>query len=178
MSEITWEKTPILEKRKVAVASSERWKFMLGGVLLIAAVFYLVASGMNTGAQYFITVDELLSNPDYAGQSVRISGAVIGETIVVESEGLTLDFTVVHIPKETGDLARTLHEATLDPRAARLVVHLDNTVKPDLLQNEAQAILTGELGEDGVFYASELLLKCPSRYEESVPDQAISQAAS
>ena len=42
---------------------------------------------------------------------------------------------------------------------------------PDLLQNEAQAILTGQLGADGVFYADELLLKCPTRYEEAVPQQ-------
>ena len=32
---------------------------------------------------------------------------------------------------------------------------------------------TGALGEDGVFYATEILLKCPSRYQESVPDQAV-----
>jgi cytochrome c-type biogenesis protein CcmE len=27
------------------------------------------------------------------------------------------------------------------------------------------------LGEDGVFYADELLLKCPTKYEEAVPEQ-------
>jgi cytochrome c-type biogenesis protein CcmE len=27
------------------------------------------------------------------------------------------------------------------------------------------------LGEDGVFYADELLLKCPTKYEEVVPEQ-------
>ncbi len=43
---------------------------------------------------------------------------------------------------------------------------------PDLLQNEAQAIMTGKIGEDGVFYASELLLKCPTKYEEAVPEQS------
>ena len=43
---------------------------------------------------------------------------------------------------------------------------------PDLLKNEAQAIMTGRMGEDGVFYAEELLLKCPTRYEEAVPEQA------
>jgi len=32
--------------------------------------------------------------------------------------------------------------------------------------------MTGRMGEDGVFYADELLLKCPSRYEEGVPSQA------
>jgi cytochrome c-type biogenesis protein CcmE len=28
------------------------------------------------------------------------------------------------------------------------------------------------MGEDGIFYADELLLKCPTRYEEAVPVQA------
>jgi cytochrome c-type biogenesis protein CcmE len=41
-----------------------------------------------------------------------------------------------------------------------------------MLKDEAQAIITGHLGEDGVFHADELLLKCPSHYEDAVPDQA------
>jgi cytochrome c-type biogenesis protein CcmE len=48
---------------------------------------------------------------------------------------------------------------------------------PDLLQNEAQAILSGYLGEDGIFHANELLLKCPSRFEEALPDQSIAGEA-
>ena len=41
---------------------------------------------------------------------------------------------------------------------------------PDLLQHEAQAILTGAIDGDGLFTASELLLKCPSRFEEESPE--------
>jgi cytochrome c-type biogenesis protein CcmE len=44
--------------------------------------------------------------------------------------------------------------------------------KPDLLRNEAQAIMTGRIGPDGVFHADELLLKCPSRYSDEVPSQS------
>jgi cytochrome c-type biogenesis protein CcmE len=44
--------------------------------------------------------------------------------------------------------------------------------KPDLLQHEAQAIMTGRLGEDGKFFADELLLKCPTKYEDAVPEQS------
>jgi cytochrome c-type biogenesis protein CcmE len=43
--------------------------------------------------------------------------------------------------------------------------------KPDLLKDEAQAILTGKVGADGIFYASELLLKCPTKYQAAVPTQ-------
>ena len=64
-----------------------------------------------------------------------------------------------------------LHAATVDPNRKRMdVVYVGP--KPDLLRNEAQAIMTGKIGEDGVFHADELLLKCPTKYEESIPDQA------
>jgi cytochrome c-type biogenesis protein CcmE len=47
-----------------------------------------------------------------------------------------------------------------------------NGPRPDLLKHEAQAIMTGKLDENGVFHAEELLLKCPTRYEEALPAQA------
>ncbi len=163
------------EKPRVAAAPpkprSEYLKFLVGGVLMLGAVIYLIVSGTTSGAQYFISIDELLKNPDYAGKTVRMSGAVVGDTIHYDSGTLTLDFEIANIPVVTTDLARTLHEAVLSTTAPRLKIHLDNEVMPDLLKNEAQAILTGKLGGDGVFYATELLLKCPSRYQESVPAQ-------
>ena len=64
-----------------------------------------------------------------------------------------------------------LHNAVMDTSLPRLDV-VYNGVQPDLLKNEAQAIMTGRLGEDGKFYASELLLKCPTKYEEAVPEQS------
>jgi cytochrome c-type biogenesis protein CcmE len=173
MAEMTWEKLPTTEKSKFAPGiKTEKLKFVVGGILLLVAVLYLVLSGMDGGTQYFMTIDELVANSDYDGQIVRISGAVIGETIDYDTLTLDLNFTVAHIPKETTNLALTLHEAVLNPTAQRLEIRMVNQVMPDLLQNEAQAILSGKLGEDGIFYASELLLKCPSRYEETVPMQA------
>ncbi len=165
----TWEKPRIVGATRKT--RSEYLKFLIGGVLMLAAVVYLIVSGTSSGARYFITIDDLLNNPDYMGKTVRMSGAVIGSSIVYDSSTLSLDFTVANIPEETDNLALTLHEAVSNPAATRLKIHLDNEVMPDLLQDEAQAIVTGKLGEDGTFYATELLLKCPSRYQESVPNQ-------
>lgn len=112
-----------------------------------------------------------------AGRNVTVSGAVLGDTIVYNpSERLQVTFTVVQIPgdpeevERAGGLARVLHDAVNDPNAPRLEVVYDD-IKPDLLQNEAQAIMRGQLGEDGRFYADEVLLKCPTRYEEELPEQ-------
>lgn len=170
MAEMSWEKPTASTAPKSF--GGERIKFVVGGLLLLGAVVYLMISGTIGGAQYFITVDQLVTSPEYAGQTVRISGAVDGDTIVYDGENLIIDFTIANIPLETTDLALTLHNAVNDPSATRLNVHIEGEVKPDLLQHEAQAILTGTLGADGMFNATELLLKCPSRYEESIPEQA------
>jgi cytochrome c-type biogenesis protein CcmE len=88
-----------------------------------------------------------------------------------------LAFTIAHIPgsnqeiEAQGGLAAVLHQAVIDPKRAQIqAVYVGP--KPDLLRDEAQAIMTGRLGEDGIFYAEELLLKCPTKYEEAIPEQA------
>ena len=174
MAQATWEKSSdAAAQLQRSTTTSSRLKFLIGGLLILAAVGYLIVSGTATGARFFITVDELVNDPAYAGQTVRISGAVKGETIQYAAETLTIQFTISNIPAEFEDLAVALHDAVNDPNATQLAVIVENQVKPDLLQHEAQAILTGSLDENGVFHATELLLKCPSRFEEGGPEQAL-----
>lgn len=155
-------------------------KFIIGGVFILAAVVYLIASSTKASAEYFMTVDELNAEGASAiNKSVRLSGAVIGDSIQYDASTLTLTFEVAHVPGDNaeieaeGGLAAVLHAAVIDPSRSRVKVVYEG-VMPDLLRNEAQAIMTGKLGEDGVFHAEELLLKCPTKYEEAVPDQAAS----
>ncbi len=153
-------------------------KFVIGGVLILGAVVFLIWTSTAASAEYFLTIDELnAKGPDIVDKNLRVSGAVIGDSIQYDAQSLTLTFEVAHVPADNlaieteGGLAEALHQAVLDPSRARMKVVYEG-VMPDLLRNEAQAIMTGHLGTDGVFYADELLLKCPTRYEEAVPDQA------
>lgn len=153
-------------------------KFLLGFLLIMAAVVYLIASSTQASAEYFLTVDELKEKGNDAyGRSLRLSGAVLGDTIQYDSETLTLTFEIAHVTGDNkeieaqGGLAEVLYVAVNDPTRQRVTIVYVGP-KPDLLRNEAQAIVTGKMGEDGVFYAEELLLKCPTRYEEAVPQQA------
>ena len=156
--------------------SSSRMKFIIGGLLIVAAIVYLIYSSTAASAQYFLTVEEVaIKGDEVYDLDLRISGAVIGDTIEYDPQTLTLKFTVAHIPgdndeiEEQGGLATVLHNAVENPGQILEVEH--NGPMPDLLQNEAQAIMTGRMGEDGVFYADELLLKCPTKYDEAVPVQ-------
>ncbi len=154
-----------------------RTKFIIGGVLILAAVGYLIFSSTQASAEYFLTVDELKAqSANVTGKNLRISGAVVGDSIQYDPQTLTLTFEVADVPNDNslidaqGGLAAVLHAAVIDPSRSRIkIVYIGP--KPDLLKNEAQAIMTGQLGSDGVFHADELLLKCPTKYQDAVPNQ-------
>ncbi len=100
----------------------------------------------------------------------------MGESIQYDPASLNLSFVVAQIPgdhkviAEMGGMAKVLADAVADPNAPRITIHYTG-VKPDLLKDEAQAIVTGSLDAEGVFQATELLMKCPSKYESELPDQ-------
>jgi cytochrome c-type biogenesis protein CcmE len=152
-------------------------KFVFAGLLIAGAVAYLIVSSTGSTAHYFVTIEELRDMGDEAiGRNITVAGAVLGDTIVYDSSVPRVTFTVVQVPgdpkevEQAGGLAAVLHAAVGDPHAPRLEIVYED-VKPDLLQHEAQAIVRGRLEQDGRFYADEVLLKCPTRYEEDVPGQ-------
>ncbi|MEQ8672031.1 MAG: cytochrome c maturation protein CcmE [Aggregatilineales bacterium] len=183
MAQAAWEIPQDQQDKKSATLRQlnrrgERMKFMVGGVLIFGSILYLIISGTLTGASFFITVNDVVGDTKYVGETVRISGAVIGETIrytPAEGDGgnSTLTFTISHIPEEFDNLAEALYISVNDANATHLQIYMENEVMPDLLQHEAQAIITGTMRPDGVFEATELLLKCPSRFEEGGSSQSL-----
>jgi len=136
-------------------AGDGRAKFLIGGLLIVAAVIYLIASSTQAAAQYYMTIDELIAK----GESVRdrdlkIAGAIIGDSIEYDAQNLTLRFTMANVPADpdeieaAGGLAEVLHRAVEDESSSRLEVVYIGPM-PDLMRHEAQAIVTGRLGEDG-----------------------------
>ncbi len=171
------EETSVEPPRTDQAKSGGQIKFFIGGFLIVAAILYLIISSTRASAQYFLTIQELQTRGDsILGRDLRISGAVIGSTIQYDPQTLNLSFSVADIPADNkeidaqGGLAEVLHQAVADPNRARIQV-VYNGPKPDLLKDEAQAIMTGRLDQNGVFLASELLLKCPTRYEDALPEQ-------
>ncbi len=135
-------------------------KFLLGGSLIAAAVILLIVTSMASTMQYFLTVTQLRDRgPSMIDQSVRVSGAVIYESTLYEMRNGEphLEFDIVDTEDQIG------RQTPL-----RIVYH---GPKPDLLKPHAQAIVEGKLTADGKFAADNVLLKCPTRYEEQFPDQ-------
>ena len=159
MAQATWT-TEEAEKNK---PKSNRTKFIIGGVLMLAAVIFLVVNAISGNTQLYVTVDEYYSQQAEIGvRDLRISGWVIGDTILytqIDDENSRLEFDI------TDDLA--------DPTRQKIHVLVLNEPIPDLLQHEAQALVEGHV-ENGEFLSNPkgLLLKCPTRYEEADPSEA------
>ena len=135
-------------------------KYLLGLSLIAAAAIFMIVTSMQANAQYFYTVEELRAKePGVVDQQVRISGAVLNQStkFEVRDNQPYLEFAIADAEK-------------IDSQTPLNVVY--NGPKPDLIDEpHAQAIVEGHLGADGKFYADNLLLKCPSRYEDQFPNQ-------
>ena len=133
-------------------------KYLLGLSLVLAAVAVVIINGFANNNSYFMTVSELRGQtPEVQSQNLRISGAVLGDSIHYDVATLHIEFDIVDSSDQIG-VQQPLRIAYDGP-------------KPDLLQADAQAIIEGRLGADGVFHADTLLLKCPTRYQERFPGQ-------
>jgi len=157
MADTTWTTTG---DEALFPAKSNRLKFVVGGVLLVAAIVYLVVNAMSGNTQLYKTVDEYYAEQNQLmGRDLRVAGFVIGDSITftqIDATTSRLEFDIVDDINNPGQ---------------RLHVVAMNEPKPDLLQHEAQALVEGSANETGEFISNPggLLLKCPTRYEELDP---------
>ena len=119
-------------------------KFIFGGAIIVLAVGYLIVSSVGGSTAYYLTVEEVKAKGP-SERTVRVNGNVVGETIEWNAQELMLRFSIADA---SGSLAVIYH----GPR-------------PDMLKGDAEAIVEGRYIEGGSFEASNLLLKCPSKYE-------------
>ncbi|MEZ4593935.1 MAG: cytochrome c maturation protein CcmE [Chloroflexota bacterium] len=157
MADTTWTTTG---EETLFPTKSGRLKFVIGGVLLLAAIVYLVVNAMSGNTQLYKTVDEFYAEQaTLVGRDLRVAGFVIGDSIQftqIDATTSRLEFDIVDDINNPGQ---------------RLHIVAMNEPMPDLLQHEAQAMVEGSANESGEFISNPggLLLKCPTRYEELDP---------
>ena len=159
MTQATWttDRGLLLQPR------SNRLKFVIGGVIIAAAIIFLVVNATTSNSQLYKTVDEFFAEQSrLTGRDLRVSGLVLGDSIQFTQLDATtsrLEFDIVDNIQAPG---RALHIVAM------------NEPMPDLLQHEAQALIEGYADQDGNFYVNSggLFLKCPTRYEELEPVQS------
>jgi cytochrome c-type biogenesis protein CcmE len=128
------------------MAKKRNLKFVVGGAILISAISYLIFSGIQKTALYYLTVSEFEDKGASAyGELVKVNGRVVEGSIQWNSEDHTLHFII------------TDGEKNLQVRY--------RGVAPDTFKNGTEVVVRGVWEPGNVFKADKIMAKCPSRYE-------------
>ncbi|MBI2909343.1 MAG: cytochrome c maturation protein CcmE [Chloroflexi bacterium] len=121
-------------------------KFLIGGAFILLAVAYLMYTGFQSSAVYYLTVSEVKAQGlAESNTDLRVTGTVVDGSIHRVPGSLQVQFTIA-------DAGGTL------PVAYRGIV-------PDTFKEGSDVVVEGKCDPQGVFQARVLLAKCPSRYE-------------
>ena len=132
-------------------------KFVLAGVIIIAAVTWLAVSGARDSKSYYVTITELhkLGNGAYT-KRLRVAGNVQPGSI--RRNGTHVQFVLI----EQDQLLPVDYTGTEAP--------------PDTFKDDSQALADGSFGHDGVFHAKALQAKCASKYAPQQPGNQMQAA--
>jgi cytochrome c-type biogenesis protein CcmE len=124
-----------------------RKQVVVVALLAVTALGYLMFTGMQDTMMYYYTVSEVLGvGAELQDKPLRIAGKVVPGTIEVSN--------LNHL-----DRSFVIHEGD-----QRIPVEYHG-VAPDTLVDDADAVVEGHLGSDGIFRATFVMAKCPSKYE-------------
>lgn len=126
---------------------SSTMKFVLGGIVVAAVIGLLIAISFSGSTSEYLSVAEVKAlEPDQARDS-RVAGEIVPNSVDWSTRDLHLTF---EIEDGTGHLAISYHGP-----------------QPDMLVDAVEAVVVGKYDPNSqVFEAEELLMKCPSKYEE------------
>ena len=123
------------------------WLRLSGAGLAVAvSVGYLVWSAAGSSAQYYQTIAEVKAHAEPG--DVRVLGVVQDDVQRLDG-GQEVRFTA-------SDRGSSMPVAYRGPL-------------PDIFKPGIQVVVEGRPGVDGVFHASTLLAKCPSRFTAATP---------
>ena len=131
-----------------ATATRRRGKGMqlaIVGLVILAAVGYLVYSGLRTNV-YYQTVSELQASGGAGGKQVRLAGNVVPGSIVRDEGTSTVRFQVY----DAGGNLPVVYSGAV----------------PDIFGDEIEVVLEGSYNPSSGFTANTMLAKCPSKFEE------------
>ena len=133
--------------------TTKKIKFIAGFAVIVASLLTLVVYSSEKMSLYYLTVSELETREtEFANTRFKLAGKVIpGSIIYRDGNRRTVEFAI-------SDLIDQDHSS--NKRTIRY-----SGVVPDTFREEADVVLEGKIGPNGIFVAENMLAKCPSKYE-------------
>ena len=133
-----------------------RTKFIIGGVLVLGVAGYLMASSITQTGVYYLTPSELnakmQADPSFSNAGIKVGARVVKGSIRRDPGGRLYDFSVTD----------GSHTFAVQYKG----------IAPDTFTDSVDVVISGRMGTDGTFHATELLAKCASRYENAPENPA------
>jgi cytochrome c-type biogenesis protein CcmE len=121
-------------------------RFGIAVAVIILGLGCMAYIGVQQSKSYYVQIKELRSmGNDAYSKHLRVAGNVQPGSI--HTRGTNADFVLA----ENGQLLNVSYKGAEPP--------------PDTFKDNAQALVQGEFGRDGVFHASMIQAKCASKYK-------------
>ena len=125
---------------------SVRKRFIFGGAVLILVIGYLLYLSFEDSVAYYLTVSELLDKSSEAYDTrVRVAGKVVDGSVDWNAEELELRFAIM----ESNVALPVVYEGT----------------RPEGFKADVNVLVDGQYHSDKIFHATQILMRCPSKYE-------------
>lgn len=139
-----------MSRSRAATRKRARMSIVIAGLAMLGIATALVLVAMQDNITFFFGPTEVSEKAVDPGQKFRLGGLVAEGSIKKASDGVTTRFMVTDL-------------------AASVPVTYSG-VLPDLFREKQGVVALGELNEDGVFVASEVLAKHDENY---MPPEAV-----
>ncbi|MBI4673253.1 MAG: cytochrome c maturation protein CcmE [Chloroflexi bacterium] len=140
--------SPTLSKQKAKPKTKYQLKYLIGAIAIFGVIGYLIFFGLTQTSQWAITLPELFAKGNNAvGQGVRVTGQLEPNSVQKDVKQNKIAFV-------------------LTDGVNRLPVTYSGVV-PDTFDRAVEVVAEGKLNADGSFTATNLLAKCPSKYDAS-----------
>ena len=121
-------------------------RYLIGGIILVLVVGYLIYLSFGSSASYYVTVSEFFAKgTELHDTNVRVAGKIADSPVDWNTEDLALKFNIT----EGGDTMTVIYRGA----------------KPSGFKAGSNILVEGKYHYNGIFQASQLILKCPSKYE-------------
>jgi cytochrome c-type biogenesis protein CcmE len=138
----------------------------VGALLIAGLVGWLGASRSGEASfTYFQTLGEFRAR-GAVGEPARVHGFVALGTIERDVPTKRVTFAVQELAPHAGGSAD-----------GALRVEYASLETPDLFKDGAEVVVEGKLAPGGTFHATNLLAKCPSKFEAKAKEQAAASGA-
>ncbi len=139
----------------VAKPRKSNLKFIIAGLFIVAAIALLGVQSFQSNSMFYLTVPEVKAQAAKEGDAfyarqVRVSGALHKESIDWNSKTMNLKFHLVD--------------------GTEMFPVEYNGVVPDTFHHSETVVAEGRYTREGVFQATNILVKCPSKYEGEKKD--------